>query len=204
MKRLTQATAKRAFDILAALIGLLVLSPIFFAVALLIKINSKGPVLFIQARPGHKGKMFNILKFRTMRNPRHGENPLASDANRITSLGSVLRLLSLDELPELLNVLKGEMSIVGPRPLLPQYLSRYTKVQARRHEVRPGITGWAQINGRNSASWNDRLEMDVWYADNWSFWLDIRILCLTVYKIIKREGINQPGHATCQEFMGKD
>ena len=204
MKRLTQATAKRAFDILAALIGLLVLSPIFFAVALLIKINSKGTVLFIQARPGHKGKMFNILKFRTMRSPRHGENPLASDANRITSLGSVLRLLSLDELPELLNVLKGDMSIVGPRPLLMQYLSRYTPEQARRHEVRPGITGWAQIKGRNALDWKQRFDLDLWYIDNRSPWLDIKILCLTVYKIIKREGISQPGHATCEEFMGKD
>jgi sugar transferase EpsL len=204
MKRLLQVSAKRTFDVLAALIGLIVLSPIFLVVALIIKINLKGPILFIQARPGYKGKIFNILKFRTMRSPHHGEDPLASDANRLMPLGSFLRALSLDELPELLNVLKGDMSMVGPRPLLPQYLSRYTAVQARRHEVRPGITGWAQINGRNSISWNDRFEMDVWYVNNRSFWLDMKILLMTVYKVFRREGISQPEQATCKEFMGKE
>ena len=163
-----------------------------------------APVLFRQMRPGLQGEPFFLLKFRTMNDVRDEQGELLPDDGRLTGLGSFLRSTSLDELPELFNVLKGEMSIVGPRPLLMQYLDRYTPEQARRHEVKPGVTGWAQVNGRNAISWEEKFELDVWYVDNWSLWLDVKIICMTVWKILKREGVNQPGHATAQEFMGNE
>jgi len=158
------------------------------------------PVLFRQVRPGLHGKPFMMYKFRTMTEERDAEGRLLPDEKRLTSFGAWLRSWSLDELPELFNVLKGDMSLVGPRPLLMEYLDRYTPEQFRRHEVKPGITGWAQINGRNAISWEEKFKLDVWYVDNWSLWLDMKIIALTFWKVIKREGINQPGHATMEEF----
>lgn len=193
---------KRVLDFTLALFLLFIVSPLLLLIGLLVLLVMGRPVFFIQARPGYRGKIFNIYKFRTMRKPKLDEHSLLSDGKRMGFLGKVLRNLSLDELPELFNVLKGDMSLVGPRPLLPQYLPRYTSEQARRHEVKPGITGWAQVKGRNALSWEERLKMDVWYVDNRSIWLDLKILCLTFYKTIKREGISQPGQATCEEFMG--
>jgi lipopolysaccharide/colanic/teichoic acid biosynthesis glycosyltransferase len=160
------------------------------------------PVLFRQIRPGYKGKPFTIYKFRTMTNQRDKYGNLLPDEARLTRLGRFLRSTSLDEIPELINILKGEMSWVGPRPLLMQYLDRYTVEQARRHDVLPGITGWAQINGRNALTWDDKFKFDVWYVDHWSLSLDMKILLLTFWKVITREGISQPGHATAEEFMG--
>ena len=160
------------------------------------------PVLFRQQRPGLGGRPFWLLKFRTMTEARDAAGNLLPDAQRLTGFGRFLRATSLDELPELLNVLKGDMSLVGPRPLLMQYLDRYTPEQARRHEVRPGITGWAQVNGRNAITWEEKFKLDVWYVDNWSLWLDIKIIFMTVWKIFKREGISQPGQATMEEFRG--
>jgi len=194
--------SKRIFDLLATGLGLLVISPVLLMIALLIRILHGKPILFRQKRPGYKGQPFFVYKFRTM-NDRHAPGGcLLPDAERITSLGRVLRTLSLDELPELFNVLRGEMSLVGPRPLLMQYLERYSPEQARRHDVLPGITGWAQVNGRNALTWEDKFRLDVWYVDHWSFWLDIKILLLTLWMVLKREGISQPGHATAEEFMG--
>ena len=160
------------------------------------------PVLFRQMRPGLHGRSFSLLKFRTMNDERDEKGELLPDEKRLTGLGRFLRSTSLDELPELFNVLKGEMSLVGPRPLLMQYLDRYTPEQARRHYVKPGITGWAQVNGRNAIAWEEKFKLDVWYVDNVSFWLDVKILAVTVWKILKREGIIQPGRATVEEFMG--
>lgn len=194
--------AKRALDVILALLLLFMVFPLLFLIGLLIFLVLGRPIFFVQPRPGYKGKIFNIVKFRTMRSIHPGEDSLSSDAKRMTPLGRVLRMLSLDELPELFNVLKGDMSLVGPRPLLPQYLLRYTPEQARRHEVKPGITGWAQVKGRNALGWEERLKLDTWYVDNRSICLDLKILFLTIYKIIKREGISQPGQATCEEFRG--
>jgi lipopolysaccharide/colanic/teichoic acid biosynthesis glycosyltransferase len=160
------------------------------------------PILFRQVRPGLAGKPFEILKFRTMIDKKDKNGQMLPDSDRLTQFGKFLRATSLDELPEFINVLRGDMSLVGPRPLLMQYLDRYTPEQARRHEVLPGITGWAQINGRNDLTWEEKFCLDVWYVDHWSFELDIRILLLTIWKAIKREGINQPGQATAEEFMG--
>ncbi len=160
------------------------------------------PVLFIQMRPGLNGKPFCMYKFRTMRQPKENETMYLTDSERVTKLGKFLRNYSLDELPELINVLKGDMSLVGPRPLLMQYLDRYAPEQARRHEVKPGITGWAQVNGRNAITWEKKFALDVWYVDNWSLWLDIKILAITVVKVFKREGISAAGEATMPEFMG--
>lgn len=193
---------KRLFDLLAATLGLLVISPVLLIVALLVRIWHGNPVLFGQKRPGLRGRPFLIYKFRTMTNARAEEGSLLPDEQRLTPLGRFLRASSLDELPGLFNVLRGEMSLVGPRPLLMQYLERYSPEQARRHEVLPGITGWAQVNGRNALTWEDKFKLDVWYVDHWSFRLDIKILLLTVWKVFKREGISQPGHATAEEFMG--
>ena len=194
--------SKRLFDLLATGLGLLVISPVLLMIALLIRILHGKPILFRQKRPGYKGQPFFVYKFRTM-NDRHAPGgSLLPDAKRITSLGRFLRTLSLDELPELFNVLRGEMSLVGPRPLLMQYLERYSSEQARRHDVLPGITGWAQVNGRNALTWEDKFRLDVWYVDHWSVWLDIKILLLTLWKVLKREGISQPGHATAEEFRG--
>jgi sugar transferase EpsL len=193
---------KRLFDWLIALLALVILSPVLLVVALVVRRKLGVPVLFRQPRPGLHGQPFTVYKFRTMTDVRDAAGRLLPDAERLTKFGRFLRSTSFDELPELLNVLKGEMSLVGPRPLLMQYLERYTPEQARRHEVRSGITGWAQINGRNAITWEQKFELDVWYVDHVSFVLDIRIMALTVWKIFKREGVNQPGQATMQEFKG--
>ncbi len=193
---------KRALDFIAALIGLIVLSPVLIILTLLVWRQMGKPVLFTHQRPGLHAKPFTMIKFRTMTDKRDAEGNLLPDAERLTSLGKFLRATSLDELPELFNVLKGDMSLVGPRPLLLRYLDRYTPEQARRHEVKPGITGWAQINGRNALSWEEKFNLDVWYVDHCSLLLDVRILLVTVWKVIRREGISQEGEATMSEYMG--
>jgi len=193
---------KRLFDIFFSFCGLLILSPLIGIVALQIRHNIGSPVLFRQTRPGLNGKPFEMVKFRTMRDAIDANGNPLPDSERITPFGDKLRRSSCDELPELWNVLKGDMSLVGPRPLLMQYLPLYSSEQARRHEVRPGVTGWAQINGRNSLSWEDKFKLDVWYVDNHSFWLDIRILLLTVKKVFVKEGISAAGHATMMPFTG--
>jgi lipopolysaccharide/colanic/teichoic acid biosynthesis glycosyltransferase len=193
---------KRAFDIAAAGALLVLLSPLMLAVALAVRVKLGSPVLFRQRRPGVNGAPFVLLKFRTMSAAVDGRGVLLPDADRITPLGRLLRRLSIDELPELVNVLRGDMSLVGPRPLLMAYLERYTREQARRHEVRPGITGLAQVSGRNLLSWEDRFACDVWYVDHWSFGLDLTILARTVWTVLARHGINQPGSATAEEFKG--
>ena len=194
--------SKRLFDLLFTCLVLLVGWPILLLVALLVRLRLGSPVLFHQTRPGYRARPFRVHKFRSMREERDAQGNLLPDEQRLTPLGKFLRASSLDELPELFNVLRGEMSWVGPRPLLMQYLPRYSPEQVRRHDVLPGITGWAQINGRNALTWQDKFKFDVWYVDHWSFWLDLRILVLTVLKVLRREGISQPGHATAQEFMG--
>ena len=194
--------SKRLMDLVLTLPGLLVLSPILLIIAILVGLNYGSPVIFRQKRPGYLGKPYWLYKFRTMTNDRDLENNLLPDKERITRLGQFLRSYSLDELPELFNVLRGEMSLVGPRPLLMQYLERYSPEQARRHNVLPGITGWAQINGRNALTWEEKFKLDVWYVDHWTFLLDIKILLVTAIKVLRREGISQPGHATAEEFMG--
>lgn len=193
---------KRLFDIVASFFGLLILSPVIAIIAWQIKRKLGSPVLFRQQRPGLNGKAFTMVKFRTMRDAidKNG-NPLP-DSERITAFGNFLRSTSLDELPELWNVLKGEMSLVGPRPLLMEYLPLYNQEQMRRHEARPGVTGWAQINGRNAISWEEKFKLDVWYVDNQSFWLDIKILFLTVKKVFIRDGISAEGEATMSKFTG--
>ena len=191
---------KYLFDFVASVLGLFVLSPILAIVFLIVRIKLGSPILFKQVRPGLNGEPFITYKIRTMTNVRDEDGQLLPDSERLTSFGKFLRATSLDELPELLNVIKWDMSIVGPRPLLMQYLDRYTPEQARRHEVKPGITGWAQVNGRNAISWEDKFKLDVWYVDNMSFLLDIKIIFLTIRKILEREGINQPGQATAEEF----
>jgi len=196
--------SKRILDLFLAALGLLLLSPVLLVVTLLVRIRHGSPVLFRQQRPGFHGRPFALYKFRTMTDTRDANGRLLPDAERLTSLGRVLRATSLDELPELLNVLRGEMSLVGPRPLLMQYLNRYNKEQARRHDVLPGITGWAQINGRNALTWEDKFRLDVWYVDHHSFGLDLKIIAMTLFKVLQREGISQPGHATAEEFMGSD
>lgn len=171
-------------------------------IALLVWIFNGSPVIFLQKRPGYHGQIFNIYKFRTMRVAHDPSGKALTDDLRLTRLGRFLRTTSLDELPELFNVIRGEMSLVGPRPLLVQYLERYNAIQARRHDVLPGITGWAQINGRNGLDWEEKFNLDVWYVDHWSLGLDIKILWLTIWTVFKREGISQPGRATAEEFMG--
>ncbi len=193
---------KRLLDLVLTLPGLIVFSPVFALIALAVWINHGRPILFRQVRPGFRGQPFTILKFRTMNAARASNGNLLPDAARLTRLGSLLRSFSLDELPELWNVLRGEMSLVGPRPLLTQYLDRYTPEQARRHDVVPGITGWAQIHGRNAVTWEAKFALDVWYVDHWSLGLDLKILLLTVWKVIQREGISPPGRVTADEFMG--
>lgn len=193
---------KRLFDIVLTAPALILLLPILLIISLFARIKHGSPVLFRQQRPGLHGKPFTLYKFRTMTNARDADGNLLPDADRLTNFGRFLRRTSLDELPELINVLKGDMSLVGPRPLLMQYLDRYTPEQARRHEVRPGITGWAQINGRNAVSWEEKFRLDVWYVDNVSLWLDLKILILTVWKVLRREGISQAGYATMPEFLG--
>ncbi|KAA3642213.1 MAG: sugar transferase [Chloroflexi bacterium] len=194
--------SKRLFDLTLTIIGGAVISPFILLLALLVRIYHGAPVLFRHTRPGYKGRPFTLYKFRTMSNAKDESGQPLPDAERLTKFGKFLRSTSLDELPELYNVLRGEMSLVGPRPLLMQYLERYSPEQARRHDVLPGITGWAQVNGRNNVSWEDKFALDVWYVDNWSLWLDIKTLAKTLLKVVVREGINEPGNATAREFMG--
>lgn len=194
--------SKRLFDLILVLLGMILALPLMGIIALAILVFEGPPVIFRQPRPGYKGRIFKLYKFRTMREAYDAQGNLLPDAQRLTPLGRFLRATSLDELPELFNVLRGEMSLVGPRPLLVAYLERYTPEQMRRHDVLPGITGWAQVNGRNALSWEDKFRLDVWYVDHWSLWLDIKILALTVWKVLRREGINQPGQATMEEFIG--
>lgn len=189
-------------DVLLAGAGLVVTWPVIVALAVAVRRGMGSPVFFRQVRPGLHGRHFTVVKFRTMKDARDGAGRLLPDSERLTGLGRFLRATSLDELPQLWNVLRGDMSLVGPRPLLPEYLDRYTPEQARRHEVRPGITGWAQVNGRNASTWEQRLQQDVWYVDNQSFWLDLKILWLTVAKVLRREGVSKEGHATMPEFLG--
>ena len=193
---------KRAFDLLLTLPALILLAPLMGVIALLVRLKLGKPVLFCQARPGLNGEIFTLYKFRSMRDAVDADGRLLPDAARLTRFGRILRAASLDELPELWNVLRGEMSLVGPRPLLVQYLERYTPEQARRHEVLPGITGWAQINGRNALTWEEKFRLDVWYVDHWTPGLDLKILALTVWKVLRREGISAPGQATAGEFRG--
>jgi lipopolysaccharide/colanic/teichoic acid biosynthesis glycosyltransferase len=194
--------SKRLFDLALTIPGLVVLSPILLVLAVLVRIFHGAPVLFRQKRPGYQGEPFYVTKFRTMTEDRDQVGELLPDTHRLTRLGRFLRASSLDELPELFHVISGKMSLVGPRPLLMQYLTLYTPEQMRRHDVLPGITGWAQINGRNAISWEDKFRLDVWYVDHWSLWLDINILATTLWKVVKREGISQPGRATADEFTG--
>ena len=196
---------KRLFDFVLSLAALLLLMPFLLLVTVGLHFANKGSgAFFTQQRPGYKGKIFKIYKFKTMTDERDADGNLLPDAERLTKVGRVVRSLSIDELPQLLNVLIGEMSFIGPRPLLPQYLPLYSKEQARRHDVRPGITGWAQCNGRNAISWTQKFELDVWYVDNCSFLLDAKIVFLSVYKIFAREGISQEGEATMEFFNGKN
>lgn len=195
---------KRLMDILGVMAGLLLLVPVIALLAVLVWVKLGRPVLFRQIRPGKAGEPFQMLKFRTMTDECGDNGELLPDADRLTDFGWFMRSSSLDELPELWNVLKGDMSLVGPRPLLMEYLPLYTERQARRHEVRPGITGWAQINGRNALTWEEKFELDVWYVENRTLWLDTKILFLTVWKVVKRDDINQDGEATMTRFTGND
>ena len=195
---------KRIFDLVATFFGLLLFLPVITLTALILISNLGLPIFFKQSRPGLNRKIFNIYKFRTMTNERDKDGILLSDEARLTKFGKFLRSTSLDELPSLWNVLKSDMSLVGPRPLLLEYLPLYSTQQARRHEVKPGITGWAQVNGRNAITWGEKFDLDVWYVDNQSIWLDIKILWLTVKKVIMRDGINQVGQSTMESFKGND
>ncbi len=195
-------TSKRIFDLILTIPGVIIISPLLLVLAILVRVRLGSPILFRQIRPGYKGQLFTLNKFRSMTDQRAADGSLLSDADRLPPFGRFLRSTSLDELPELINVVRGEMSLVGPRPLLIAYLDRYSPEQARRHDVLPGITGWAQINGRNTLTWEDKFRLDVWYVDHWSLWLDVKILARTLVKVIRREGINQPGSATASEFMG--
>ncbi len=195
---------KRAIDLAAAALLLLLCSPILAAVALALRVRQGSPVLFHQQRPGRGGLPFELLKFRTMLDAAGPDGRPLPDAERLTPVGRLLRSTSLDELPQLWNVLRGDLSLVGPRPLLMQYLARYSPEQARRHDVLPGITGWAQVNGRNAISWEQKFALDVWYVDNWRLSLDLQILFMTAGRVLSRSGISQGGHATMPEFMGSD
>nr|WP_036130898.1 sugar transferase [Marinobacter nitratireducens] len=195
---------KRVFDLLVALGSLIVLSPVLLLLSILIYFKLGAPILFCQTRPGKDGQPFRMWKFRTMLESVDSEGNLLPDAQRITHFGQFLRSTSLDELPELWNVFKGDMSLVGPRPLLMEYLPLYSREQYRRHEVRPGITGWAQVNGRNAISWDEKFRLDVWYVDNRSFWLDLKIMFLTAKKVLVRDGISSEGEATMSRFTGND
>ena len=195
---------KRLFDLVLTIPGLILLTPFLAVIALIIWVVDGAPVTFRQARPGYHGRIFKVIKFRSMKDLRDDHNHLLPDEMRVSRLGQFMRTTSLDELPELLNVLVGEMSLVGPRPLLVRYLDRYNQEQARRHDVLPGLTGWAQINGRNTLDWEGKFALDVWYVDHWSLALDIKILLLTIWKVIKREGISPPDQMTTDEFMGND
>ena len=193
---------KRIFDFTASLCGLILLSPILIVVALLIRLNLGSPIFFTQDRVGKHNKVFKMIKFRSMKDGVDKNGNLLPDEMRLTKFGKILRSTSLDELPELINVLKGDMSLIGPRPLLVDYLPLYNENQIKRHNVLPGLTGWAQINGRNSLSWNEKFNLDIWYVDNWSLTLDIKIFFLTIYKVFKRDGISQEGNVTMERFNG--
>lgn len=193
---------KRMIDTLGAVLGLVLLSPVLLVLMWKIRRDMGTPVLFRQVRPGKDGKLFKMVKFRTMRDANAPEGSPLPDSERITNLGRFLRSSSLDELPELWNVIKGDMSLVGPRPLLMEYLPLYSPEQARRHEVRPGVTGWAQVNGRNAISWEEKFKLDVWYVDNRTLWLDFKIIWLTIRKVLKRDGISAAGEATMPKFTG--
>lgn len=195
---------KRLFDFTVAFIALVALLPVFAILYLIIAIKMGIPVFFVQARPGMQGKVFKMVKFRSMTDARGANGELLPDAQRLPAFGQMLRATSLDELPELWNVLLGHMSLVGPRPLLIEYLDKYTSEQARRHDVRPGVTGWAQINGRNALSWDEKFALDIWYVDNRTFWLDIKILLMTVKQVFKRDNISQDGHVTMEKFKGSE
>ncbi|WP_417570397.1 sugar transferase [Phocaeicola coprocola] len=196
---------KRMIDCCLAMVAIVVLSPVMAAVAVLLAVANKGAgVVFTQTRPGKNGRLFKVMKFKTMTDERDENGDLLPDAQRLTKTGKFIRSTSLDELPQLFNVLKGDMALIGPRPLLPQYLPLYSKEQARRHDVRPGITGWAQVHGRNAISWKKKFELDVWYVDHCSFWLDLKIILLTVKKVVVREGITKEGQATTEFFNGNN
>lgn len=195
---------KRLFDLLMSLTMIIILLPLFLILFFLCKSKLGSPVLFKQERPGQHGKIFTMYKFRGMTDSRDEEGNLLPDEARLTSFGKMLRKTSLDELPELFNILKGDMSLVGPRPLLVRYLTRYSKEQSRRHEVRPGLTGWAQVNGRNAISWEEKFKLDVWYVDHFTLWLDLKILWLTLVKVIKRKDISSNTHVTMEEFWGTE
>lgn len=202
--RVDRLMFKRTFDVLIAAAGLIILSPVMIVLAYLVRKNLGSPVLFRQIRPGLAGKPFEMLKFRTMRDSVGSDGVLLSDSERLTSFGRLLRSSSLDELPGLWNVVRGEMSLVGPRPLLMEYLPLYNQEQSRRHEVKPGITGWAQVNGRNALSWEQKFKLDVWYVDNQSLWLDCKIILRTIKKVLIKEGISSHGEATMSKFTGVD
>ena len=196
---------KRVFDFLFALVALLVLCPVLLLITVGLHVANKGAgAFFFQERPGRYGKLFRVIKFKTMTDERDAQGNLLPDAERLTRIGKIVRSLSIDELPQLVNVLKGDMALIGPRPLLPQYLPLYSKEQARRHDVRPGITGWAQVHGRNAISWTKKFELDVWYVDHCSFRVDMKIFFLTIKKVLVREGISQEGQATMEYFNGKN
>lgn len=195
---------KRLFDVIVALGGIIILSPILLVCMMLIKCKLGSPIFFKQRRIGKNNKEFEMIKFRTMKDSVDKDGNLLPDKERMTKLGMILRSLSIDELPEFINILKGEMSLIGPRPLLVEYLPLYNDKQIKRHDVTPGLTGWAQVNGRNSLSWCEKFELDVWYVENWSLYLDVRIFFLTFYKVFKREGISQEGQATMEYFNGSN
>jgi lipopolysaccharide/colanic/teichoic acid biosynthesis glycosyltransferase len=195
---------KRLFDIFFSLGWLLIFSPLLITVAILVRIKLGSPIFFVQERPGRGGKPFRMIKFRTMTDERDANGQLLSDEIRLTPFGKFLRSTTLDEFPEMINVLLGDMSVVGPRPLLMRYLPRYNAFQARRMEVKPGVTGWAQVNGRNALSWNEKFAMDVWYVENQSFWLDLKIVVQTFFVVFRRRGINSEKAATMEEFMGDE
>ncbi|EIL8447485.1 sugar transferase [Clostridium perfringens] len=202
MNKNIQYFIKRIFDIIASLGGLIVFSPIIIVVAILVRVNLGSPILFTQDRVGKNNKIFKMMKFRTMKDGIDKYGKLLPDSERLTNFGKILRSTSLDELPELINILKGDMSLIGPRPLLIEYLPLYSEEQKRRHNVLPGLTGWAQVNGRNSISWGEKFKLDVYYVNNWSLGLDLKIFFLTFYKLFNREGINQDGESTVEDFNG--
>ncbi len=202
MNKNIQYFIKRIFDIIASLGGLIVFSPIIIVVAILVRVNLGSPILFTQDRVGKNDKIFKMMKFRTMKDGVDKYGKLLPDSERVTNFGKILRSTSLDELPELINILKGDMSLIGPRPLLIEYLPLYSEEQKRRHNVLPGLTGWAQVNGRNSISWGEKFKLDVYYVNNWSLGLDLKIFFLTFYKLFNREGINQDGESTVEDFNG--
>ena len=204
MDKSIQYFIKRTFDIIASLGGLILLSPVILIVAILVRINLGSPILFTQERVGKNNKIFKMMKFRSMKDATDKYGNLLPDSERLTKFGKILRSTSLDELPELINVLKGDMSLIGPRPLLVEYLPLYSKRQLKRHDVLPGLTGWAQVNGRNSISWTEKFELDVYYVENWSLKLDCKIFFLTIYKVFKRDGINQEDEVTADYFNGSN